>query len=375
MKVCFFNVNAYSLFNPNSEAQIGGTEIQLFNVAKYLSQNSNFEISFIVGDWGQKEIEEHKSIKVYKSISLQKTIRNYLLAPFIIWNKLTVVNADIYIASSAGVEIGITALFCKIKNKKFIYRTAHQMDCDGEFVEKNSWRGKVFEYGLKNADIIITQNEEHQELLKSQKIKATVVRNGFRISGEVVDFDDKKYILWVSRCDGWKRPGLFLKIVRKFPQENFVMISPRIAHEKELFNEIKQQASRLTNLKFIEKIPFIEIQKYFNKAKLFIGTSDFEGFPNTYLQACMGNTPIVSLNVNPDKFITKNNLGYCADGNFDLMLRQIKEIAEGDNSIWQEKSKNALKYVKENHNINKSGSQWKVIIKNLGDKENFENVG
>ena len=53
-KICFVNINAYSLFNPDSNAPIGGTEVQLFTLANCLKKY--FDTSFIVGNWGQKKM-------------------------------------------------------------------------------------------------------------------------------------------------------------------------------------------------------------------------------------------------------------------------------------------------------------------------------
>jgi glycosyltransferase involved in cell wall biosynthesis len=362
MKVCFVNVNMYSLFNPGSQAPVGGTEVQLFNIARYLSKKN--EVRVITGDWGQTTSKEiYGRIKVYKSFNLKKTLKNYFIAPFILWQKMKQIKADVYIASSASLEVGLISFFCRIYGKKFIYRTAHEKDCNGVFKDKNKLAGFIYEIGLKNADVVVTQNQDNQKMLfEKYNIKARVLKNCYKINSRQIDYTEKKYILWVARCIHWKQPNLFLKIVKKFPQEKFIMISPQSPYEINLFNRIKAEVGQYSNLKFIEKVDFFKTQRYFNRAKLFIGTSLFEGFPNTYLQACMGGTPIVSLKVNSDKFITKNNLGYCADDNFGLMLTQIKNILSNQQD-WQLKSKNALKYVAKNHNVEIIGKQWESIIK------------
>ncbi len=372
-KICFVNVNTYSIFNSyNNKAAVGGTEIQLFNLANYLSQRKFYQVSFIIGDWGQKEdIEQYNKIKLIKSFSLKKTFWNYIKSLFILWNRIRKVNAEIYIMSSAGLEIGIVSFFCKLNKKKFIYRTAHQMDCDGSFIKNNGFIGRVFEYGLKQADLIITQNYDHYKLLKKQMLNSIIIKNALVINNTYNKKllkskinNHNNYILWVARCDKWKRPELFLKIVKSFPYEKFIMISPKVEHNKELFFKIKKEAKNLSNLKFIEKVSFNKIQKYFDRAKLFIGTSDYEGFPNTYIQACIGGTPIISLKVNPDKFITKNNLGYCADGDFKLMLQQIKNILKNKED-WHIKSNKAIEYVKREHDIQIIGKKWEKIINQL----------
>lgn len=363
IKVCFFNLNAFSIFDPASKASIGGTEVQLFNIANYLSNSNDLEIDFIVGDWGQKDIEIYNKIKIYKSVVLKRNILNYVKAPFIIWNILNKINADVYISSSAGADAGFMALFCKLRNKKFIYRTAHDIDCNKEFAKNNGLFGKIFEYGLKNATKIISQNKRNAKMLKDNYgIDAEIIHNVYEISSK--EINKNNYVLWVGRCQKWKNPKMFLDIAEKIPEVNFIMISPKQKNEIDLYEKVTKRAEQIKNLKFIEKIPFNKIQKYFDEAFLFIGTSKYEGFPNTYLQACIGKTPIVSYRVNPDNFITENNLGYCCDGDFNLMIENIK-IFFSDNEFWKEKSENAYKYVKNNHDIRVIGKQWEKIIKKL----------
>lgn len=364
IKVCFSNLNAYSLFNPKSEAPIGGTEIQLFNVANYLVQNKEFEIFFVVGDWGQSNVEKYKRIRVYKSASLEKKIGNYIKAPFLIWNSLNKINADIYIASSAGAEIGLIAFFCKIKGKKFIYRTAHDIDCNEEFIKNNGVVGKIFEYGIKNASKIVVQNERNHAMMKhNYGVISGIIFNSWNLN-QNKENAIKNYILWVGRCVQWKNPKLFLKVVSNLPNFEFIMICPKQKNQIKFYEKIKKESEEFRNIKFIESIPFLEIQEYFNKAKLFVGTSEHEGFPNTYIQSCIGRTPIISYKVNPDDFIKNNRVGYCSDGDFDLMLNQIKKILS-DEKDWKIKSENAYKYVKKNHDIRVIGKKWEKVIQGL----------
>lgn len=361
MKVCFLNLQAYSIFNPKSVAKIGGTEIQLYYLAKYLALD--IDVSFVTGDCGQKDGEVIDGVRLYKSASLEKKLLNYIRAPFIIWSALRRASADIYIASSAGAEIGIVAFFCKFNKKKFIYRTAHQMDCNGEYIKKNGIKGWLFGYGLKVANAIVVQNNEHKKLFDGSNKYLMVIRNAFPLIWRE-HRAKKESVLWVSRCETWKNPKAFLNIVKRFPQVNFRMISPKQTHEMDLFNEIQREAQLCRNVEFIEKVPFLEIQQYFDEAKIFIGTSDYEGFPNTYVQACIGKTPIVSYRVNPDNFITENNIGYCSNGDFEKMIGYIKKVLF-DEQDWKEKSKNAFQYVEKNHNIEIIGKQWSGLLQRI----------
>jgi glycosyltransferase involved in cell wall biosynthesis len=362
-KICFLNLAAYSVFYPEKKLPIGGTEVQLFNLAQYLSRKG--KVFFVVGDWGQEDVEKKGQVVLYKSTPFNRKVVNYLKAPFLIWRSLLVVDAEVYIASSAGIEIGIVAFFCKIHGKKFIYRTASSIDCSGEFIKKNGFRGKLYKYGLESAHAVVAQNEENQALLKkSHDIDAVVIKNSFVINDMSLGFDDKEFILWVGRTEPNKQPGVFLEIAKKFPYEKFVMIAPKQNHLTEYFEEVSQKAKKIQNVTFIERVPLDQIQEYFSKAKLLVCTSQYEGFPNVHLQACMGKTPIVTLNINPDNYIESNDIGYFCGGDTSVMEKQIRNLLS-DRSDWEKKSRNAYEYVKKNHDIDVVGRHWVELIDSL----------
>jgi len=359
-KICIVNMQIYALFNHDSDAPIGGTEVQLYFLTKYLSKNDKFDVNVVTGDWGQENIEKYDDINVIKSFSLKRTFWNYIKAPFVLWNSLFESNSDVYIASSVGIEIGIIAFFCKIHKKKFIYRTASDIDCDGTFIARNFFIGQFYKYGLKHADRIITQNEKNKKQLQDNYgINAIIIRNSWDI--EVNNKEKKEFILWVSRCETLKNPQIFLELAKKIPEQKFVMICPIQKNEVHLFYEIKVEARKLNNVKFINFVSFDKIQTYYDQARLFVNTSDFEGFPNTFVQACLGGVPIVSYKVNPDNFLIEEDVGYFADGDKKRLLDILKNSIKNEME-WNEKSKNCYEYVKKYHNIQKNGKMWKDEI-------------
>ena len=104
-KICIVSTKAYPLFNPKCNETYGGSEVQMFMLAKELSKE--FDVSVIVGDFGQKEIEEYDGVKVVKSFSLEKKILNYVKGPIKLYKALKRVNPDVVVQRSAAAETGI----------------------------------------------------------------------------------------------------------------------------------------------------------------------------------------------------------------------------------------------------------------------------
>ena len=166
MKVCFMAPKAYQIFNENVKSTFGGAEVQLYLLSKEFS--SYADVSFIVADYGQKDVEVYDKIKVYKSLDFKENIIKQIFKFFRVFNK---VKADVYIQRSLTPVSGILALYCKFTNNKFVYMVAHDSETDRTenqnrgFVQSHI-AGLVFKY----ADLIVAQNSIQENNLRDKGI-------------------------------------------------------------------------------------------------------------------------------------------------------------------------------------------------------------
>lgn len=373
MRICFVALHSYPLFVPGSASGIGGTEVQISNLARYLIRRGGLAVDIVVGDFGQPPEESVDRVRLLRAISANpqarfaERIHNVLK----LWRALARSAADVYVASPAGPELGIIATYCRFAGKKLVYRTAHQIDCDGSYVRDNGWRGRLFGAGLTAADAIVTQTEEHRRMLAAQGLQSIVIRNAFAVAERPSGGEKAVDALWVGRCETWKRPEVFLDLVEALPHRSFRMICPASESNAALFQAVADRAGGLANLEFIERVPFLAVQRHFDDAKLFIGTSDYEGFPNTYLQACLAGTPIGSFRVDPDGFIREEAAGFWADGEFSKLVEWVEHTLN-DSDVWKGYSQRAFGYVSSRHNIAIEGERWARIFERL-DRRSSDN--
>jgi len=371
IKVCFISTYSYPLFNKKSKILHGGAEVQMYFISTQLAKDKNFDVSFIVGDFGQKDMEVWEDVKVFKSpVKIKiKTIFSRIkwISEFIKF--LKEIDVDIYFTTAANNTIGPTSLFCKIYNKKHIHRVASLMDVDKSFIKKSNWFvGRLYRYGLTHADSVFVHNETQKNiLLKNHKKDSQVIRHSYFLKSMPKKKGD--YVLWVGRYDYMKKPELFLELAKKFPKNKFVIIcnyNPFWPKESE---EIRKKALKQKNVEYIERVPFEEIQKkYYDKAKVFVNTSDFEGYPNSFAQAGLGATPILSLNVSPENYLDKYKCGYFGKGSMKIMENKLRKLLTNKKD-WKMRSKNIFKYVKENNNIEINVAKIKKEIESLYEKE------
>ncbi len=370
MKVCIISHFGYPLYNEDLSSQFGGgSEVQLYLLSKEFRKNVNVEVNVITGDYGgiNDQIEIIDKIKLYKILPLKRNFFNYFKFLFKFSFYLIKINPDIIIQRAISPLTGLAAVYCILFGKKFIYSIANKPDVDSS---KKGLIHKIFRFGLKHTDYIIAQNYEQMDLLKKIKIRnpshALVLKSGSTIRKNELDITNKSDILWVGRAVNWKRPELFLKLALIFKNHNFKMICTKYVNQQ-YWENLKNLTESIPNLKFIEFVKFSEIEDYFKKAKVYINTSIYEGFPNTFLQAFNYETPVISLNVNPNNIFDENNLGYYCNDNFDLLKEKLSELMQ--NSALQEMiGRNAYSYVSKFHDIEIIGKRWIKVINFILEK-------
>jgi glycosyltransferase involved in cell wall biosynthesis len=75
---------------------------------------------------------------------------------------------------------------------------------------------------------------------------------------------------------------------------------------------VAEAAAALPNLQFHGQVRFGATGALFANARLFVNTSAFEGFPNTYLQAWANGVPVIAT-FDPDGVIAGHGLGMVVD--------------------------------------------------------------
>jgi glycosyltransferase involved in cell wall biosynthesis len=191
----------------------------------------------------------------------------------------------------------VVAAFCRRHGKKSIYASAS----DGDFVPgkqqiayaRDRW---IFEYGLRNADAIVVQNAFQQEsCLAHYGRRAALIPSCYAPPPDA-QADEDGSVLWAGTIRDYKQPELLLEIARRLPQHRFVIVGgpggPR-PQEMDYFEAVQREARSLGNVEFAGFVPYAGIDAYFNRARVLVNTSRYEGFPNTFLQAWARGVPTV----------------------------------------------------------------------------------
>ena len=121
------------------------------------------------------------------------------------------------------------------------------------------------------------------------------------------------------------------------------------------------------NLEYKGELSIEKVNDLLRESHLFVNTSLYEGGPpNTFVQAWMRETPIVSLNVDPDDIIRKNTLGFHS-GSFEQMVKDVKFLIENE-KVRQEMGRNAREYAIREHDIEKILPKYVELIEKMVER-------
>jgi glycosyltransferase involved in cell wall biosynthesis len=356
INICFISLSGYLVFSRSKDGVQGGAEVDTYMLSTELAKDKQFKVSLITGDFGQNEVESFENVTIYKTAKLSSPVK----AVRSIWRAMQKANADIYFKKGASFVTALIALFCRIKGRFFMLRTAQDIECNGVYIREKWLRGKAFKWTLKQAKHVFVQNDSNKSHLKETVgISATVIPNGHRMISQ--SEQQRKFILWAGRSTRVKMPEYFIRLAKEIPSEQFIMICQQASDDNDTtYRNLVEKAKLVANLKFIERVPFHEIMDFFQSAKVFVNTSETEGFPNVFIQSCLSGTPILSLNVNPDDFLNKYKCGLCANGDWQIFKEMLVQLLEPENM--KQYGENGRRYAIENHDIKNIIEKYKIIF-------------
>ncbi len=320
MKICF-------VLNSHLSASMGGAEYQASLIMQELEKNTRNELFYLCRNAGEAD---KNVIKVKSSLRFAKFA--YFLDSLKLYKQLKMTNPDVVYHRNAGAYTGVCAYYCKRYNKKFVWNLAHDKDVTNinwkdlkkpfKFIDK-----LLLSYGIHNKKTIIAQTKEQQALLqKNYNITDSILIPNFHPVPEVVKSKNKvKQILWVANLKAAKQPEFFLELAEKFRNNSsvkFIMVGNSSPVYEPLI-----AATQLNNdnFEFKGSIPQVEVNSLILNSDLFVNTSLSEGFPNTFIQAWLRGTPVMSVNVDPSNLIKNEKIGVVAN-NLRGMIITIEEL-------------------------------------------------
>jgi glycosyltransferase involved in cell wall biosynthesis len=392
LNLCFAVPHAYALFEPASREVFGGAEVRALAFATALAKLPDVGLHFVVFHDKGVERERFGLIEVWRDPTRTpvpaRTRYGHLLHSALEWLRaspviqisghsvpegrakvLDAVGADVYGVFGASDYAAELVAYCHARRKKLVLFLSSGGDLSADYradsLERNVYgsRHDLCHYSLTRAHLVVAQTAAQQsELRRRFGRESALIPNPVELSpaASTADRVSRKHVLWVGKADRVKGPEEMLSLAARFPGLRFVLVMNRSVPE--FFERISTQ--RPQNVDIREFVRYQDSDALFRDALALVSTSVFEGFPNTFLQAGKHGVPVLSLNVDPDGFLSTHGCGIHAGGDFERLVQGLS-LLHNDEASWQLHSQRIADHVRANHDLAYLAGRLKDVLREL----------
>jgi glycosyltransferase involved in cell wall biosynthesis len=352
--VCFIAVHIYPvLAGHRGIAFVGGAEVQQ-SVQMRALLRAGCRISVLTKDHGQPDVVDCDGITVYKIPDAGRRgwpgLRFFHPRMSDLVRLLRRISPDIVFMQTAGEQVASAAVYARLSGRPFVFAGASDKDfVMGPLPGMPPQHTALYRWGLRAAEAVVVQNVAQLELLKRHFHRdGYLIQNGYEEPlAQPGAFDGS--VLWAATVKPLKRPDLVLALARRLRHLRFLMVGgPGVdSGAQAYFDGIAHQARGLSNLTMTGHVPFRDVGLAFDEASVCLNTSDYEGLPNTFMQAWLRGIPTLSF-VRPESAPGISGTLACDD--LDHMALRLDRLTR-DRAAWTAASQACRRHFDDHHTI------------------------
>ena len=320
-------------------AVMGGAPYQGRVIAESLAARPEFEVFYLARRCFDDADDPYTIVRIGSSAGIRRRAV-FFDAPDL-WSALKAIDPDVIYQRMRQSYTAVAALYARRYAKRFVFHAASDYDVmPGRFRKHLSlntpfdWaEGVLGEFGLRRAGAIVTQTQRQADLLRDKfALRAAAVIPNMHPEPGTEESDLRKpdstvQVAWVANFKLVKRPEHFVQLAEDLKDNKalrFVMAG-RAGHER-TYRGLHQKISSLANLDYLGELSHDEVNVLLKQSHFLVNTSDVEGFSNTFIQAWMRDTAILSMKVDVDGAFARRGLGYLA-GSYEELRRLLVELS------------------------------------------------
>jgi glycosyltransferase involved in cell wall biosynthesis len=306
------------IVNPSQHG--GGAEYQIALLIRALNGADRFDIYYLA-----RHVDETSPPEGYRLVRIGRSGRvppfGYATDFFPLYRALAQIAPRVIYQRVACGYTGICALYARQHHARMIWHVAHDTDVtpQGLDVGRNLLRRRLekwsIEFAIRHANRIVVQTRHQDELLSRHYGRSAdaLVANFQPEPLERAVKSPTPTVVWIANLKPWKRPEVFLRLahaLRDLVGVQFVMIGEAAGPKQEKWLDgLLRDIAAAPNVLYLGARSQDEVNEALARAWIFVNSSTQEGFPNTFIQAWLRDTVVVSLDVNPDRILDEQGLG------------------------------------------------------------------
>lgn len=349
MRITFVSPPLYAMFTRPDLHFAGGAEFQQMTLARWLRDHGH-EVSFVVGDFGQDEIEEREGFQFHRSFQLGAGNRKLRFLPDMIALRSAIHRSkpELVNQRSTSFYTGQCCWFAHQCGAAFTFSLGIDYNCWPDLQGRApKFIQRTYRWGVENAELVLAQTKSQAALMKKNfRCRVECLPNVLHIPSERDPQEEEDYVLWVGSLARRKRPEIFVDLARDIPEQRFILVGGP-GEDAGYDEQMKALSEEIPNLQWRGFVPPAQIEPLYRHARLLVGTSRLEGLPNTYLQAWSNGVPVISASVDPDAAIAQKGLGEVVGEDGDLAEAVRRWL--GDGAMRRLAGQRAREHVREQH--------------------------
>ncbi len=323
MKFLFLSSYAHLVLNRSGDRVSGGAELQVALLARELAARGH-EVVIVGGDVGQADsVVDGVRLRnggKFQTGALGDALRALPRVIGILHDE----RPDFALVLGWTTWLTLLGWLRGMFGYRVVFVCGLDTEVNGEFRRENPVRGALFERGVRAADQRMAMTEHQADLFVASGMHCGMYRNLILPRAKPRTAEKSVDLLWVARCQRIKRPHLFLDLAERLPGVRCEMVCVR--EDVDLWESVARRVEGIANVTFIERVPYHEAQEHYDAAKIFVNTSTYEGWPNSFIQAGLGETALASLDVNSDELFGRFGLGVFGRGDFGRWTEDIRSL-------------------------------------------------
>ena len=373
-RICIVSPFAYGALTGGDRGHAGGVEQQTSMLARWLARRGH-EVSLVTWDEGQPDGEIIDGVRVL--ITCRRDAgRRFIRFIYPRWaglnRAMNRADADVYYQNCGDYFAGQVAAFCRVKKRPFLYSVASDPDCDRRLPKLHAIRERVlYRFGIRRANRIIVQTHRQREMLRENFDLESVVipmPSALGPEGQALTRPAPPAVprmAWVGRIAPVKRLEVLLDVAEQLPNVQF-----EIAGQPDVYNDysrgLLERVRHLTNVTMHGLVSRRHMPILYRGATALLCTWEFEGFPNTFLEAWTFGTPVIST-IDPDSVFSRHGVGTHVNS-ADEMAAAIRRLLASP-ALWLELSQRGINYVATHHDPERALTAFERELLSLVDSK------
>ena len=317
-------------------ANFGGAEYQVSCLLGAIAKRRAFEVHYLARNLNPEFMtDQYRTHWVGSKHKLAR--HSHLFDAPKLYSALKQIRPDVIYQRVGCAYTGIAALYAKRSGCGMLWHVASDQDVtplkinvskDAPFSYAER---KALEYGIRNANSIVVQTRQQADILKQHygREANSIVANFHPAPEHKFPKNEQLSIVWIANLKPLKQPRIFMELAKELGSLSgirFVMIGRN--SNWDWGHKLQTDISETKHLEYIGEQPFDKVNQILSQAHILVNTSQYEGFPNTFIQAWMREVPVVSLNVNPDNVLNMHGIGLACSGSFDQLVQNVRLLIE-----------------------------------------------